>query len=83
MHRRQFTRPVQPRQLDRIAAVGLDPLGAPLWRLGGRHHPTVNFQLLETPRQNKAAGAGFVTDFQLLLRMAQFAQRFFNRVKVA
>lgn len=49
MHRRQLAGPVQPRQLQRVAPVGLDPVPAPARDQRRGHDGAVDLQLREPP----------------------------------
>ena len=54
MHRRQFARPVQPRQLQRVAPVGLDPVPAPARDQRRGHDGAVDFELRAAARDDEA-----------------------------
>jgi len=62
--RRQFSRPVETSQLDRIAAIGFDSIPALLGNQGGRHHLALDPQLVESAINPEPAGPGFVDEVQ-------------------
>jgi len=65
MDRGQFTRPVQARELEGVAPIGLDPLAWPRGDQRGRHDRAGNLQLPQSPREDKAGRPRFIADPQL------------------
>lgn len=65
MHRRQFARPVQPRQLERVPPVGLDPVPAPARDQRRGHDGAVDLQLRAAARDDEARRPRLIADPQL------------------
>ena len=76
-------RPMQSRQLQRVAPVGLLPTALGLWRLRRRDDDAVDPQLPQPPIQHKAGRPGLVGHVQHPVLAPNFAQRLFRRVQVA
>jgi hypothetical protein len=60
----QLAGPVQPRQLARVAPVGLDPLAATDRDQGWGNNCAVDLELREPPREHEAGRPRLVADAQ-------------------
>ena len=79
----QFSRPMQPGQLQGVAPVGLLPAALGLRRLRRRHHDAVDLQLPQPAVQHEPGRPRLVGHVQHPVLAANFAQRLFRRVQVA
>jgi hypothetical protein len=57
---RQVTTAQQPRQLDRVALIGLDAISWPAWDQRGRHHEVLHAESRELAMERVSGGPGLV-----------------------
>ena len=84
VHRAQLAGPVQPRQLARVAPIGLDPLSHAARDERGRHDRAVDPQLRATPREHETRRPRLIADAQLRAAMGllEFRENLLHGVQI-
>ena len=80
--RREVATAQQPRQLERIASIGLDLVAWPYGNQRGRHHHALDAQLGELPVQRVPRRPSFVGHPQLNVLATQLPHQLANGVRI-